>query len=135
MRVGLWVRVPNLATPDDAAGALSALQMAGFADAYVVSDGTPGNTVSLGVFADRAKAEQVAEAVRKAGFTPEMSDRLRTMDVVWLDIDRQANGGLPALEEIQPGAGTGTMMDMRACPVPAPGAQSSPPLPGAAPAA
>ena len=45
--------------------------------------GSPGNAVSLGVFGDRSKAEQVAETVRKAGFTPETSDRLRTMDVFY----------------------------------------------------
>ena len=55
VRVGLWVRVPNLPTPDDAANALAALQRAGFTDAYIVNDGSPGNTVSLGVFGDRGK--------------------------------------------------------------------------------
>jgi hypothetical protein len=117
VRVGLWVRVPSLPTPEDAANALAALQAAGLSDAYVVSDGSPGNTVSLGVFGDRARAEQVAETVRKAGYTPETSDRLRTMDVFWLDIDRQANGGLPALDAVEPEPGAaGLPLEMRACP-------------------
>jgi hypothetical protein len=115
IRVGLWVRVPNLPTPEDAANALAALQRAGFTDAYVLSDGTPGNTVSLGVFGDRAKAEQVAETIRRAGFAPETSDRLRTMDVVWLDIDRQSNGGLPPLEALQPEAAASLPLEIRAC--------------------
>ena len=116
VRVGLWVRVPNLATPDDAANALASLQLAGLSDAYVVSDGSPGNTVSLGVFADRGRAEQVAATVRKAGFKPETSDRLRTMDVFWLDIDRQANGGLPTLDAVESNPAPDLPLEMRACP-------------------
>jgi hypothetical protein len=116
VRVGLWVRVPNLPTPADAANVLAALQMAGIGDAYVVNDGSPGNTVSLGVFADRARAEEVAGIVRKAGYTPEMSDRLRTMDVFWLDIDRAENGGIPSLEAAQPNPANGLPLEMRACP-------------------
>lgn len=116
VRVGLWVRVPNLPTPADAANVLAALQMAGIGDAYVVSDGSPGNTVSLGVFSDRARAEEVAGIVRKAGYTPETSDRLRTMDVFWLDIDRAENGGLPPLEAAQPEPAAGLPLEMRACP-------------------
>ena len=116
VRVGFWVRVPNLPTPDDAVNALGALQQAGFADAYIVNDGSPGNIVSLGVFSDRGKAEQVAETVRKAGFTPETSDRLRTMDVSWLDIDRQENGSLPALEAIEAGPPDSPPITLEACP-------------------
>ena len=116
VRVGLWVRVPNLPTPADAANVLAALQMAGIGDAYVVSDGSPGNTVSLGVFSDRARAAEVAGIVRKAGYTPETSDRLRTMDVFWLDIYRAENGGLPPLEAAQPEPAAGLPLEMRACP-------------------
>jgi hypothetical protein len=99
--------VPNLPTPADAANVLAALQMAGIGDAYVVSDGSPGNTVSLGVFSDRARAEEVAGIVRKAGYTPETSDRLRTMDVFWLDIVRAENGGYTRLKPraAEPAAG------------------------------
>ena len=116
VRVGLWVRVPGLPTPDDAVNALGALQQAGFTDAYIVSDGSPGNTVSLGVFSDRGKAGQVAETVRKTGFTPETSDRLRTMDVFWLDIDRQENGSLPPLEAIEAGPADSPPITTKACP-------------------
>jgi len=116
VRVGSWVRVPNLATPEDATNALASLQAAGLTDAYVVSEGEPGNTVSVGVFADPAKATEVAMTVITTGFTPEISDRMRTLDVFWLDIDRQANGSLPALDAL-PGAPNGDLpLEMRACP-------------------
>ena len=117
VRVGLWVRVTSLATPEDAANALVALQAAGLTDAYVVgNDEAPGNTVSLGVFRDRGRAEEVSERVRRAGFTPETSDRLRTMDVFWLDIDREANGSLPSLEVLTGATRESLPLEMRACP-------------------
>jgi hypothetical protein len=117
VRVGLWVRVTSLATPEDAANALAALQAAGLTDAYVLgNDEAPGNTVSLGVFGDRGRAEEVSARVRRAGFIPETSDRLRTMDVFWLDIDREANGSLPSLEVLTGTTKDGSPLEMRACP-------------------
>jgi hypothetical protein len=116
VRVGSWVRVPNLATPEDATNALTSLHAAGLTDAYVVAEGAPGNTVSVGVFADPVKATEVAMTVITAGFTPEISDRMRTLDVFWLDIDRQANGSLPALDALPGGLNGDLPLEMRACP-------------------
>lgn len=116
VRVGYWVRVPNLATPADAANAQATLQAAGLADAYVVAEGESGNVVSVGVFADPDRATEVAKGVISAGFTPEVSDRLRLLDVFWIDIDREANGSLPALDAL-PGASNSELpLEMRACP-------------------
>jgi SPOR domain len=120
VRVGYWVRVPNLATPADATNALATLQAAGLGDAYVLADDEPENTVSVGVFADPRRAAEVSERVQKAGFTPETSDRLRRLEVLWLDIDRQANGSLPSLESLGPQPEGGLPYDMRACPVASP---------------
>lgn len=116
VRVGYWVRVPNLATPVDATNVLATLQAAGLADAYVLAEGEPDNTVSVGVYADARRATEVSAIVQKAGFTPETSDRLRTLEVLWLDIDRQANGGLPSLDALGAPPAGGLPYDMRACP-------------------
>jgi SPOR domain len=127
VRVGYWVRVPNLATPADATNALATLQAAGFGDAYVVAEGEPDNTVSVGVYSDPRRAAEVSATVQKAGFTPETSDRLRRLEVLWLDIDRQANGGLPSLESLGPPPAGGLPYDMRACPAPSPAGDVTPP--------
>lgn len=116
VRVGSWVRVPNLATPEDAAHAQAALQAVGLSDAYVVTEGESGNVVSVGVFADPARATEVAMTVITAGFTPQVSDRLRVLDVFWIDIDREANGGLPALDNLPTGPNGDLPLEMRACP-------------------
>jgi hypothetical protein len=75
-----------------------------------------GTVVSLGVFESRERAEQVAEIARRPGFAPQAVDRFRTADVVWLDIDRQANAGLPGLEVLQGAEGTSSRLELRACP-------------------
>jgi hypothetical protein len=116
VRVGYWVRVPDLATAADATNALATLQAAGLAEAYVITDEGPGNTVSIGVFSDPTRAAQVADTVTRAGFTPQTSDRLRTMDVFWLDVDRQANGGIPELEDVGPTPAGGLPLELRVCP-------------------
>ncbi|MBK7901617.1 MAG: SPOR domain-containing protein [Proteobacteria bacterium] len=136
VRVGYWVRVPNLATPADATNALASLQAAGLGDAYVLAEGQPDNTVSVGVFSDPRRAAEVSARVQRAGFTAETSDRLRLLEVLWLDIDRQANGGLPSLELLGTQPEGGLPYDMRACPPARPvGDVTSPANPAIVPAA
>jgi hypothetical protein len=135
VRVGYWVRVPNLATPADVTNALATLKAAGLSDAYVLAEGEPENTVSVGVYSDPRRAAEVSATVEKAGFAPETSDRLRTLEVLWLDIDRQANGGLPALESLGTPPASGLPYEMRACPAPSPaGDVTSPANPATVPA-
>jgi hypothetical protein len=114
--VGQWVRVENLATAEDAANALAALKAAGIADAYVLADEPPGNVVSLGVFGDPSKAAEASAAAQKAGFTTLTEDRFRQADVFWLDVDRQANEGLPGLEVFQGEGPQPTRVELRPCP-------------------
>lgn len=116
IRVGQWVRVPNLATAEDAANALATLKTAGIPDAEIVAEEPASNTISLGVFAEPARVAQVVLIARTAGFAPEVSDRTRTADVFWLDVDRQENGSLPSLDGLAPGAAGAPPLELRACP-------------------
>ena len=135
VRVGYWVRVPNLATPADVNNALATLKVAGLGDAYVLAEGEPDNTVSVGVYSDPRRAAEVSATVQKAGFAPETSDRLRTLEVLWLDIDRQANGSLPSLESLGTPPEGALPYDMRACPATGPaGDVTSPAIPATVPA-
>lgn len=100
VRVGDWVRVEDLATPEDAANALAQLKTAGIADAYVLSEEAPGTVISLGVFTEPERAEQARTIARMSGFEPRTVERTREADVLWLDIDRQASAGLPSPEQL-----------------------------------
>jgi hypothetical protein len=119
--VGQWVRVENLATPEDAANALAALKAAGLTDAYVLADEPPGNVLSLGVFSDAGRTVEVAAIAQKAGFATVTEDRFRTADVFWLDVDRLQNAGLPGLEVFQGAAAQPTRLELRPCPTPGAG--------------
>jgi len=121
--VGHWVRLEGLATPEDAANAEAALRAAGIGEAFVVTEEGVGTVVSLGVYADAAKAAGIAAAARAAGFEPRTVEPMRTEDVTWLDVDRQANGGLPAIDELRGGeAGRFAELELRPCPDAAPAA-------------
>jgi hypothetical protein len=115
--VGQWVRVENLATPEDAENALVTLRAAGLTDATVTADGPDANVLSLGVFGEPGKAIEAAAAAQKAGFTTVTEDRYRTADVLWLDVDRQANAGLPGLDVFQGDGPPATRLELRPCPV------------------
>ncbi len=127
VRVGYWVRIPNLATPADATNALATLQAAGLTDVSIFDEDLAGAMVSVGVYADAGKAAEVAAAVQRAGFTPETSDRLRRLEVLWLDVDRQANGGMPSLDALGAPPEGALPYDMRACPASSGVADVTPP--------
>lgn len=115
--VGQWVRLEGLATMEDAENARAALQAAGLSDAYVINEEGTGPVVSLGVHTDPARAEATVAVARVAGFEARTVDRLRTETVTWLDVDRQSNGGLPAIEDLEVSVDAGrSRPELRPCP-------------------
>jgi hypothetical protein len=114
--VGQWVRLDRLPSADAATAALAGLRAAGLADAYLLAEEPPGTVISLGVFSDAERAQAVAGLARDAGYEATVGDRFRTADVVWLDIDRRSNAGLPALEQLQASAGAPARLELRPCP-------------------
>jgi len=126
VRTGDWVRVEDLATPEDAANALAQLKAAGIADAYVLAEEAPGTVISLGVFTESERAEQARVIARMAGFEPRTVERTREAGVFWLDIDRQASAGLPSLEQLGADvAGQLPAIGLRRCPAPEPAAEQA----------
>ena len=114
--VGQWVRVDDLATPEDAQNVLTALKSAGLGDAFVLADGSPGNVVSLGIYSDPARVDEVMAIAQNAGFSPRSDDHYRVADVYWLDVDRAANEGLPGSEPFEVAGGQAPRIELRACP-------------------
>jgi hypothetical protein len=126
--VGQWVRLENLATPEDAANALAVVKAAGIADAYALEEEGTGTVISLGVFADEVRAARAITIARNSGFDPQVVARLRPADVFWLDIDRAANAGLPALEDLQGATpGGAPPLELRPCPQSEPDAATAAP--------
>jgi hypothetical protein len=126
VQTGYWVRVEDLATAEDAANALAQLRAAGLTDAYVLPEAAPDVVISLGVFLEPVRAEQLADSARAAGFEPTTIVRTREADVFWLDIDRQASAGLPTFEQL--GVDDPARLpriELRRCPLP----DGAPPVP------
>jgi hypothetical protein len=99
--VGRWVYVDGLTTRGDADGAVSALADAGIPDTFVISDSEGGYLVSLGIFSEEARAEQLARQATELGFTPTIADRTRAGEAFWLDV-KSADGSISALEAVGP---------------------------------
>jgi hypothetical protein len=128
--VGTWLRLEGLATPEDASNAQATLRAAGLPDAYVLTEEGIGTVVSIGVYADPDKAAEAAATVQAAGFEPVNAARLREENVTWLEVDRQANGGLPEIEQLQASApGQSSSLQFRPCAGSALPAQDAPAVP------
>lgn len=115
VRVGYWVRVENLATAEDTSNALAFLRFNGITDAYVVTE-EGASVISLGIFGGAAGAEEASRTARRGGLEVRTVERTREADVYWLDVDRQANGGLPSLEDLPAAAEGATGLELRPCP-------------------
>jgi hypothetical protein len=116
LRVGQWLRVAGQATASDAANTVAALQDQGLVDTVVMNDADGDLGVSLGVFADPERAAEAAGKARSAGFRPIATDRYADARVHWLDVDREANAGLPSLDDLASGGPPEPLLEMRACP-------------------
>jgi hypothetical protein len=133
---GYWVSVGGLGSPADETRLMKALDRAGIRDARVMPGEAGGRRVSVGLFSERERAEKRAQAVKKLGFTADVSERTQPGTVYWVDMEVGANErsvpteGLLSLED------SGSRIEVRVCPTtePAPG-RSSPAPRDARPAA
>ncbi|MBX3726857.1 MAG: SPOR domain-containing protein [Xanthomonadales bacterium] len=83
---GYWVYLPAFASRDRALVTARELAAAGVRDYYVVTAGDRENTISLGLFRDRANAERRQGEMRSRGYPAELSERVEEQRVFWLAI-------------------------------------------------
>ena len=81
--LGHWVQISGFASPAAAEVARQRLIAGGLADAYLMQDGTRP-ILSLGVFRERARADQVAGTARRLGFEVDLRARYRPAVEQWL---------------------------------------------------
>lgn len=89
---GYWVYLPASASRSEALETARALAAAGVRDYYVVTAGDRENTISLGLFRDRANAERRQTEMRGQGYQAELNERVEEQNVYWLGLE------LPATE-------------------------------------
>ena len=92
--VGHWVYLPAFSSRAEARAILNTLKRHGVADSYIVPSGAERNAVSLGVFAERDRAERRVVEVSALGYAPRIANRHRTGAVYWVDTELDAGDGL-----------------------------------------
>jgi hypothetical protein len=104
---GFWVYLPAMQTRDAALAAARELSAKNVRDYYVVTAGDQQNTISLGLFHDRANAERRRAEIAALGFNAQLSERVETLPVYWVDFALPNNGGfdwrtlLPGRSDLQ----------------------------------
>ena len=113
---GYWVFVAGMQSNDDVAGVLDKLGHSGFTDVHVMKESPLGRRVSVGLFSQRQRAENRADAVRAMGLEPQIVERRFPGTVFWVDVDSAPDGeqlkapGIWADSEAAP-------VHMEACPI------------------
>lgn len=82
---GYWVYLPALDSREAALGVARQLSAKGVRDYYVVTAGDQLNTISLGLFRERANAERRTAEITAMGFRPSMNERTEELPVYWID--------------------------------------------------
>jgi hypothetical protein len=85
---GYWVYLPASANRSQALETARALATAGVRDYYVVTAGDRENTISLGLFRDRANAERRQAEMRSQGYQAELNERVEEQHVYWLGLEQ-----------------------------------------------
>lgn len=91
---GHWVHLPPAESRERALAIARELSAAGVRDYYVVTAGDSENTVSLGLFRDRANAERRQREIQEHGYTALLSDRVEDQAVYWLTVAHTGSGPL-----------------------------------------
>ena len=84
---GYWVYVDRLASREAAANALAELAENGLSDAYIIPNSESGILISLGVYSDLSRAGALAERVGDLGFDATITERMRTAETRWLELE------------------------------------------------
>lgn len=82
---GFLVYLPAPPTREQALSVARELNGKGVRDYYVVTAGAQQNTISLGLFKERANADRRRADLAALGFSPSIAERTDTLPVYWVD--------------------------------------------------
>jgi hypothetical protein len=80
---GYWVFLPSQGTSKQAFAVLRELQAKGI-DSFVIPKGDQENGISIGMFNQKALAEQRLEEMKKKGYATEMTEIVRSVKETWV---------------------------------------------------
>jgi hypothetical protein len=113
---GVWVYLPlpaNRAAADQLAAKLKSV---GIDDALEMPGPTEGSVLSLGLYSEQRRAQARVAQAQSLGFTPGISDRKRTGNVYWIDIDLKPSDESINPADLQGEAGRINRLEVHPCP-------------------
>jgi hypothetical protein len=116
---GYWVYVGGLKDEVEADRVRVSLEKAGVKDALVMPPGgDAGRRVSLGLFSDRAHADQRTASLKRMGFKAEVAEHKLPQTVYWIDLTPRPGMTTVPLGELF-AEGVGSRIAVQPCPPPA----------------
>lgn len=101
---GYWVYLPAYSDRDAALKTARQLNAAGVRDYYVVTAGDHENTVSLGLFRERANAQRRQAQIAALGFPARLEERTEVQRRYWVEYELSSGApdlsGLPGSREL-----------------------------------
>ena len=133
---GYWVYVGALKDDVEADKMRVSLEKAGVKDALVMPPGgDAGRRISLGLFSDRAHADQRAASLKRLGFKAEVAEHKLPQVVYWIDLTPRPGMTTVPLADLF-AEGVGSRIAVQPCPPPPPPSATAAAQPaGAAPVA
>ena len=129
---GYWVYVGGLKDDVEADKVRVGLEKSGVKDALVMPPGgEPGRRVSLGLFSDRAHADQRATAVKRLGFKAEVAEHKLPQVVYWIDLTPRPGMTTVPIADLF-AEGVGSRIAVQPCPPPPPPSTTAAAQPSAA---
>lgn len=117
---GFWVFVGGIKDDVAAEKVRIGLEKSGIKDALVMpASAEAERRVSLGLFSDRAHAEQRAATVKKTGFKAEVAEHSLPQTVYWIDLTPRPGMTTVPLQDLF-AEGVGSRIAVQPCPAAAP---------------
>jgi hypothetical protein len=112
---GVWVYLP-IAASRTSEQLLAKLKAGGIDDALEMPGPNEGSVISLGLYSDSKRAQARVAQAQALGFNPALTDRKRTGDVYWIDIDLKPTDSVLKANDLQGEAGHIVRLEVKGCP-------------------
>ncbi len=113
---GFWVSLPAQRNTAAETRVLARLSRAGITDASVMAE-TDARRISVGLFQERERADRRAAELRRLGYVPDVTERLRIGTSWWIDLLLRTPQELAEAEAFnRDGSG---QLELKPCPTPA----------------
>ncbi len=110
---GFWVSLPAQRNAAAETRVLARLSRAGITDASVMTE-TDARRISVGLFSERERADRRAADLRRLGYTPDVTERLRIGTSWWVDLQLRTPQELAEAEAFNREGSS--QLEMKPCP-------------------